>query len=167
MQNQESVQKENVRYLLKKAFPNAFRRKPRIKHNNLVNMRKDIALFTSEDLHWILPLILEDLLDTHTNDQVSTDGLEFVLMTLNKTNYVSEATERQYVEMWGSEFLEHERAARAFVQKASDNDFVLFTQNQSQAVYEWLCLASRWEDTKMWQDDLIGAMEYWKQRSNI
>lgn len=154
--------KERVRALLRSAF--GYCSTERFSHDEYIELRRQVVSLTPEGRQRILPLVLEELLDTHTGDINRKEAAEFVLMQLNADMYVSKETEQAFAEIWGEESVARDREDREFRLEISKDDYSLFTPEQSRAVYEWLRLASTWADFRDERDDLEGALSYWKRR---
>jgi hypothetical protein len=139
--------KERVRHLLREAFADVrhygFDRLE-MPHEEYVQVRDELFLFRPEDLHYFIPLVLEELLDIHTGDGPRIEYIEYVLWVLDKKNIG---------------FLSEESRRRA------QNDFSYFTRDQARAVYEWLVYAQDWEEWCYDSDSLEGALEYWNKRA--
>jgi len=168
-EHQLALQAERVRQMLRDAFPGAFCEPPEGKtfaHAAFVEMRTDLPLFFPETLQSFLPQILEELMDTHTNDDVDTENAEFVLMRLNVDAYTSEETYARQRDTFGEAVVEHDRKASEYLRKSRREGFALTTPDQAKAIYQWLLLARNWRDFAIWSDDLEGALEYWKGRAN-
>ena len=84
-QQQLAAQAERVRQMLRDAFPSASCKSlwgKTFTHADFVEMRLDLPLFWPESLQLILPHILEDLIDTHSDDE-GDENAEYLLMELN------------------------------------------------------------------------------------
>lgn len=168
---QIQTQVERIRQILRDAFPDAYCQPLEDRsftHDEFIEMRTDLQLFMPEDLPLFLPLILEELMDTHSNDDVVTENAEFVLMNLNVDAYVSEETYAFRRELCGDALVERERSENEFRRNFGRESYARITPDQAKAIYQWLLLARDWRDysSSCCSDDLKGALEYWENRAN-
>lgn len=42
--------------------------------------------------------------------------------------------------------------------------FEIFNKEQSRAILEWLLFASYWSDFELFRDDVLSAIEYWRDK---
>ncbi len=133
---------ESVRSLLRETF--GYQSTAGMTHEEYVEFRLHIVALIAQNVHELIPLILEELIDTHTGDQIITDGVEYTLMMLNVVGKGSE---------WHRNY--------------GENSFSLFTPAQSWAVYQWLMLALSWEDCSGWRSELEPAIVYWRERAAL
>lgn len=138
--------KERVRRVLRSAFANVERPKDfrtpsdtkALSHEECVEFRSHLSMLMPDDLKYFLPQILEDLLDTHTGDDVETEDAEFVLMSIG---------------------MEGEQMGFHWT-------FENYTREQAQAICEWLTLARPWQDFRLYADVIESAIEYWCMRAS-
>lgn len=140
--------KERVRRMLKEAFANV--PCPYEKdacglmfHEEAVVLRSDFYNLTPEQIHYDLPHILEDLMDTRTGDEIETEDAEYLVMQLNPM---------------GSD--------DAVVRRIRLEQYANFTRDQAQAVCEWLRLARTWQDLKRFTEWTDAAIDYWHRRAS-
>lgn len=134
---------ESVRSLLREAFN--YQSTAGMTHEEYVEQRQHLPLLFPEEMQWMLPFVLEELLDTHTGDYVDSENAEYVLMRLDAGDPTSSDWTRQF----------------------SREQFELFTSAQSWAVYQWLILAISWEDYVSWRKELEFAIVYWRERAAL
>jgi hypothetical protein len=137
---------EHVRKLLREAFanvpcPDIFKEKdscgPMI-HAVCLELRRDFYNYEPEEIQYMLPSLLEDLMDTRTGDDIETDDAERLVLQLDP--------------FW----LDDE-----VIRKVKLKQFANFTREQSRAVCEWLLLAREWEDLKRFTHWVDAAINYW------
>lgn len=133
---------ESVRNLLREAF--GYQSTAGMTHEEYVEFRLDIVMLIPQNVLDFLPLILEELIDTHTGDHINTEGVEYTMMMLNVVGKGSE---------WHRNY--------------GENSFSLFTTAHSGAVYQWLMLAMSWEDCSDCRSDLEPAIVYWRERAAL
>jgi len=144
-------EKERIRRMLREAFsdvscPDSFKQAEScgpMTHDVCLELRKDFYHYEPEEIHYMLPSILEDLMDTHTGDDIETENAEFLVFQLNPCG-----TENKIV-----------REVRL-------KQFAGFTQRQAQAICEWLRMALTWQDLSLFIQDVEAAFEYWCQRAS-
>jgi hypothetical protein len=134
---------ERVRRMLSQAFaevpcPSSFQSAGAcgpLSHDVSLELRRDFYNYEPEEIHYLLPLILEDMMDTRTGDDIETDDAERLVLQLDP--------------FWLDD---------AVVRKVSLEQFANFTPKQAQAVCEWLRFARIWNDLKRfthWVDAAI------------
>lgn len=139
--------KERVRRMLREAFADVerpewhkeFEENKPVSHEQCVEFRTFLPHLPPEDRQYFLPRVLEDLLDTHTGDDVETEGAEFVLMELNGSDDKN----------IGFEYI-----------------YARFTHEQAQAICEWLRLARTWSDLNLFTKYVDSAHSYWCRRAS-
>ena len=140
--------KEQIRMQLKQAFECVMNDlspgETEPSHNDCIILRIEMCLLNPPDLQWYLPRVLIDLLDTHTNDFWETENAEFVIMLLDAKRYMSEGRINDY--------------------ERKNKEFEIFNKEQSRAILEWLLFASYWSDFELFSDDVLSAIEYWRDR---
>ncbi|MHB1460749.1 MAG: pentapeptide repeat-containing protein [Armatimonadota bacterium] len=134
---------ESVRSTLREAFN--YQSTRGMTHEEYIELRQDLSLLSSEDLQWMLPFVLEELVDTHTGHYADNDNADFVLMKLDAGNPKSSDWEREF----------------------DREQFKLFTPAQCWAVYQWLMLAISWQDYAEWRNHLEPAIVYWRERAAL
>ena len=159
---------EDVRLLLKEAFADVRIDKSRDQtepsHEDCIQLRDDLCVLEEIDLKWYLPRVLEDLLDNRTNDPMESKYACFVLTHLNVDNYTSEKYFRYYAELFGEDAVHRMKEDNAQQSVYSKKRFSIFDKKQAYAIYEWFELAlTWWSDSEDCEDDLKGAIDYWKQ----
>jgi hypothetical protein len=143
------MQRENhVRQLLKIAFgdvpcPDWLReiqsREERA-HEFYLELRRDFYNYEPEEVRCLLPLILEDMMNTRTGDDIDTEDAERLVMQLDP--YMLN---------------------NAIVRKIKLAQFSGFTKEQAQAICEWLLLAKTWNDLSRFIEYVDAAINYWCQ----
>ena len=140
--------KEQIRMQLKQAFECVLNDlspgETEPSHNDCVTLRLEMCLLKPPDLQWYLPRVLIDLLDTHTNDFINTEDAEFVIMLLDAKRYLSEGRIKDY--------------------ERNNKEFEIFNKEQSHAILEWLLFASSWSDFEIFRDDVLSAIDYWRDK---
>lgn len=137
--------KERVRRMLKEAFadvPCPYEEEAcgPMFHEEAVTLRSDFYNLTPEQVRYDLPYLLEDLLDTHTGDNIETEDVEYLILQLDPLRNNDEIGNRLRLER-----------------------FANFTGEQAQAVCEWLRLARTWNDLERFTDWVDAALDYWSQ----
>lgn len=135
--------KERVRRMLKEAFadvPCPYEEDAcgQMFHEEAVELRENFYNLTPEQLQYDLPYLLEDLLDTHTGDDIETENVEYLVMQLNPLGGGSAVSRRTQLER-----------------------FENFTREQAQAICEWLRLARTWNDLRLFTKEADAALDYW------
>jgi hypothetical protein len=139
-------QQERVRRMLNQAFaevpcPNTFKRAGDcgpLLHDVALELRRDFYNYEPEEIHYLLPMVLEDMMDTRTGDDIETDDAERLVLQLDP--------------FWLDE---------SGVRKVILEQFANFTSQQRRAVCEWLRFARLWNDLKRFTDWVDAAIEYW------
>jgi len=159
--------KEDIRALLRKAFANVpcpYKEvnTARLGHDAFRKLRTELNLFTPEAVQFYLPRVLEDLLDTHTNDPVNSEDSDAVVRYLNG---LCSTSDFEWLKEYGGEGafkaasdeqtqLRHRKAV----------EFAIITNKQAFAIHQWLLLAQSWEDLILQPKEVEGAIAYWKER---
>jgi hypothetical protein len=137
---------ERVRRMLRRSFaevpcPDTFKNAGDcgpLLHDVALELRRDFYNYEPEEIHFLLPMILEDMLDTRTGDDIETDDAESLVLHLDP--------------FWLDD---------AVVRKVILEQFANFTKQQRQAVCEWLQFARTWNDLKRFTHWVDAAIEYW------
>lgn len=137
---------ERVRRMLRQAFaevpcPNTFKEAGDcgpLLHDVSLELRRDFYNYEPEEIHYLLPLILEDMMDTRTGDDIETDDAERLVLQLDPM-----------------------QLDNALVRKVSLEQFANFTPQQRQAICEWLRFARMWNDLKRFTHWVDAAIRYW------
>jgi hypothetical protein len=145
-------EEERVRKMLREAFANvpcpddykAAGECGPLVHEVGLELRKSFYNYEPEEIHYMLPSILEDLMDTRTGDDIETEDAERLIMQLDPL------------------FLDD-----AVVRKVRLQQFADFTPEQARAVCEWLRLARTWEDLSRFTDWVDAAIGYWCKRAAV
>jgi hypothetical protein len=88
-------------------------------------------------------------------------------MQLNITIRISKDRLRKRAERYGKDYICKEKRANAWEYKYDRQRFCIFNREQACAIYEWLMLVPTWGSfTRYNEDDLTGAIEYWKKRAS-
>lgn len=140
--------KERIRRMLKEAFadvPCPYEEEAcgPMFHEEAVALRENFYNLTPEQLQYDLPYLLEDLLDTHTGDDIETEEAESLIMQLDP-------------------FSSNDAVVRSIRLK----QFANFTREQAQAICEWLRLARTWNDLRIFVKDVDTAIDYWCQHAS-
>jgi hypothetical protein len=114
-----------------------------IPHSVTRELRRDFYNYEPEEVRYLLPFVLEDLMDTRTGDDIETDDAEFLVMQLDPLLLDSEIT-----------------------RKTKLKQFAGFTLDQAQAVCEWLRMARTWNDLSRFIDYVDRAIQYWCNRTS-
>lgn len=107
-------------------------------HSVALDLRKDFYNYEPEEVHYLLPLILIDLIETRTGDDIETEDAEQLVLQLDP-------------------FLVNDNV----VQQIRLEQFQDLTSDQAAAVCEWLRLARTWEDLKRFRHRVDAAISYW------
>lgn len=142
----DSVSQERVRNLLRSAFaevpcPESFKAGGEcetLSHEVAIELRRDFYNYEPVEIHYLLPLILEDLMDTRSGDDVENDDAERLILQLNPL-----------------------AIDEAVVKKIKLEQFALFTNQQCEAICEWLLFARTWHDLRRFEDWVNAALDYW------
>jgi len=137
---------ERVRRILRQAFaevpcPNTFKEAGDcgpLLHNVSLELRRDFYNYEPEEIHYLLPLILEDMMDTRTGDDIETDDAERLVLQLDPF-----------------------ALDNALIGKVKLEQFANFTPQQRQAVCEWLQFARTWNDLRRFTHWVDAAVRYW------
>lgn len=144
-------EEENVRRLLRNAFadvpcPERFKAanacRP-VTHEVSLELRRDFYNYEREEIHYMLPSILADLMDTRSGDDIETQDAERLIIQLDPF------------------FLED-----GVIRKVKLKQFSKFTAEQAQSVCEWLRVARTWKDLSRFTDYVDAALAYWCKRAS-
>jgi hypothetical protein len=148
MNNEALERQERVRRMLREAFadvqcPKTFKEADAcgpVLHEVMLELRLNFYNYEPDEIHYLLPFILEDMMDTRTGDDIETDDAERLVLQLDPFQIDT-----------------------AIVRKVSLEQFANFTPQQSHAVCEWLRLARTWNDLERFTDWVDAATRYWCQ----
>jgi hypothetical protein len=137
---------ERVRRMLRKAFvtvqcPDSFQNLGEcgpINHEFCVEFRRNFYNYEAAEIQYVLPYVLEDMMDTRTGDDIDTDDAERLVLQLDPF-WLDDAT----------------------VREIQNQQFANFTFNQRQAVCEWLRFARTWHDLRRFTHWVDAAIRYW------
>lgn len=160
-----SPDREEVRRMLRAAFSSYSRSDLRpLTHEECVEMRGELIGIDPEPFY--LGQMLEDLLDTHTDDCILTEDVEYVVSFLNVPDEYNE-------KFTPGQLRDYERAhGREAVNKLVDmltnvkrKATAAITVDQAKAICAWLKHAASWKDLERYTDDVRSALEYWEKRA--
>jgi hypothetical protein len=138
MTSQKSVDK--VRSLLRHAFHSTGCYELDFSNEDAVYWRENLYLLKPKDLQCLLPLVLEDLLYTHTEDPYDPAGMSA---------------------------FKYDHQTRKNQRKVKLKSYASFTSEQAFAILKWLELAQSWGCfTYFGEEDIRFAISYWKQRAH-
>ncbi|HEX8847501.1 MAG TPA: hypothetical protein VF791_22855 [Pyrinomonadaceae bacterium] len=136
--------------MLREAFadvpcPNSFKESNscgQINHEVCLKLRRDFYNYEPEEIQYMLPFILEDLIHTHTGDDIETEDAEYLILQLDPFGIDNELVRNNQLEQ-----------------------FSIFSKKQAHAICEWLKLARGWEDLKRFTHWVDTAIDYWCGRA--
>ena len=106
-------------------------------HEDCLYFRKSFYNYEPDEIHYLLPFLLVDLIDTRTGDDVQTEDAEYLIFQLDPLRdegVFQEVTLRQFKD---------------------------FTIRQAWAICEWLKLAKSWPDLRIFGLEVEAAIAYW------
>jgi hypothetical protein len=107
-------------------------------HGVALNLRKSFYHYEPEEVHYLLPLILIDLVQTRTGDDIETEDAEQLVLQLDPFSVNNDLVRENKLELFRD-----------------------LTPDQTAAVCEWLRLARTWEDLKRFRHWVDAAISYW------
>ncbi len=145
-----SANEEHVRRLLRKAFagvecPKAFKQADAcgpVSHEVALQLRKNFYDYEPEEIHYLLPYVLEDMMNTRTGDDIETQDAERLVLQLDPL-----------------------RLDNSLVRVNLLNQLAGFTPQQAEAICEWLRMARTWNDLTMFTDWVDASITYWCTRA--
>jgi hypothetical protein len=143
---------ERVRRMLRDGFadvpcPDVFKEMDSclpVIHEVCLELRKDFYNYEPEEIRFMLPSVLEDLMDTRTGDDIETEDAERLVLQLNPYFHND-----------------------AVIRKVKLDQFADFTREQAQAVCEWLRLAHSWRDLERFRHWVDASITYWCDRASV
>jgi len=149
MMDDLTIREEEVRRMLREAFadvpcPRVLKDQDAcgpLSHDDWLELRRDFYNYDPEVIQYMIPLMLEDAMDTRTGDDTETGDMERLVLELDPFELDSEVVRRVKLEQ-----------------------FANLSDEQRLAVCEWLRLARTWPDLKMFTDWVDEAIEYWCRR---
>jgi len=144
--NSDKDDEEHVRRMLREAFaevpcPDTFKEANAcgpVIHEVCLKLRRDFYNYEPEEVQYMLPFVLEDLINSRTGDDIETEDAERLIMQLDPLRNDSELVRGNCIEQ-----------------------FANFTAEQSRAVCAWLRLARSWKDLALFTDWVDAAIRYW------
>lgn len=109
-----------------------------VTHEVCLELRRDFYNYEPEEIQYMLPSILEDMMDTRTGDDIETDDAERLVLQLDP--------------FWLDD---------AVIRKVQLDQFANFTPQQRRAICEWLRFARTWNDLKRFTHWVDAAIGYW------
>jgi hypothetical protein len=160
-----TIEKERVRKALREAF-SAWHSNPDyspLTHDECRDMRSSLVSIRTEDIPYVLPQVLEDLLDTHTGRSGNSEYAESVVRFLDVR---TTAIDGEFVrDRWGNEVFDRVRAQEEELRSDKYSALTNITAPQAAAICEWLRYARTWADLEWNIDQVDSAASYWKGRS--
>lgn len=131
-------------------------------HAACVGIAGDIWLLTAEDIHYYIPRILDDLLDSHNTDPKASEYLSAVVDHLNVMCWTCRSGE-------GGRGSETEgnggwHGSDDYLASRKTLLYNAFSTEQCCAIEQWLVLAREWKVSLSCLDDFDAAITYWRQR---
>ena len=154
--------KEQVRKLLREAFPSVGERKDLtpLTHDQCIHMRSRLAMVTDENLPVYVLQILEDLLDTHTGRLGDSEDAETVVQHLN---VLVQGTDLEIIkEMYGEKGLAKTLEVEEDLRQSKIKVYASFTKEQANAICRWLEHVRAWPELKWYVGEIDAALAYWQ-----
>ncbi|HZE68718.1 MAG TPA: DUF6714 family protein [Pyrinomonadaceae bacterium] len=146
----QDVDETRVCRMLKNAFadvpcPDSFKKadgRGPLAHEIALELRRNFYNYEPEEVHYLLPLILEELINSRTGDEIETDDAERLVLQLDPLQINNE-----------------------LVRAVSLQQFSAFSQQQAEAICEFLRMARTWNDLSRFTKWVDTSMEYWCSRA--
>ena len=128
-------------------------------HEFWVDMREYIWNLDQSDVQWVLPRILEVLID-------DTDRLylEMVIQRLDALQYVSEESLNHFEDKYGKDAADQRRQLYVRWRTEAQLLFSSFTKEQACAIYKWLKMIQSWDEYLFFEEMVDSAIAYWSAR---
>ncbi len=136
-----------------------------ISHRDAVEfLRSKLISLSEQDFEYCLPLVLIELLESHTNDPYNTEGADDVLNILDVEPAPPDFEwEKQE---FGDEAATYSAKATEELRNIRRRLFTNFTPQQAQAISAFLSEVETWRDYETIQDVLRSAKSYWQRRAS-
>jgi hypothetical protein len=157
--------KAEVRDLLVRAFTEEMKQVGTVSHSDCVALREDLIMLRDEDVKELLPFVLIDLLETHSNDYRNIENGDAVIRLLSPV----QPTKFEHPELPKMTAAEEEHAARAqiFMAERQNKLYSVFSRDQAAAVAKWLEGAKSWEDLCFCGELIEIAHKYWSEKAAL
>jgi hypothetical protein len=157
-------ERERVGQALKKAFPLCpMSGDPgALTHEECMGLRSRLISLTLEDFFEVLPRLLEDLLDTHTDRPGDPEDADHVIDILDVPTVGADG--RFARERWGRDTFLKIRDDEEDLRSTKYSMFETVTHLQASAISMWLVLARSWKDLEWNIDEVNSALVYWNSR---
>jgi len=147
----EGAEESRVREMLKNAFadvpcPHKWQEASAcgpLTHEECLGFRRTFYNYEADEVHYMLPFLLQDLMNTRTGSDVETEDAEHLIMQLDPMN------------------------EDLVIQEIKLAQFAHFTHHQSLSICEWLKLAKTWEDLTIFKEEVDSATRYWCGRAAL
>ena len=132
-------------------------------HDECRDMRSILVSIHTEDIPYVLPQVLEDLLDIHTGRPGNSEYAESVVRFLDVPTITIDG---EFVrDRWGSEVFDRVRAQEEELRSDKYSALADITASQAAALCEWLRYARTWADLEWETDHVDSAYNYWNDRA--
>jgi len=143
-----------IRDLLVRAFTEEIKQSVRLSHRDCVELRQNLISLRDEDVKRLLPYVLIDLLETHSDDYRNIEDGDAVIRLLTPI------AQDQYPDVPGLT-----RAEEDYMARAQGKLYSLFTSDQVAAIAKWLEAAKSWEDLCFCREQVEIAHRYWSEKA--
>lgn len=133
-----------------------------LSHSDLVGLRRDLPLFPGKTFKSYLPLILIDVLHTHTNSASENEGAEALIQYLSMGGYVEHKSDAI---LFGEGDVQDMANAVKLCDRRKEHIFDALSRDQAEAVYVWLRATKDWDDFYYCREEQTAAEEYWSARA--
>jgi hypothetical protein len=146
-----------IKDLIMNAFAEEMKQTISLSHSDFVELRQDLISLRDEDIKSLLPFVLIDLLETHTNDYWKIENGDAVVRLLTPVEPIEDA----HPNVPGLTKAEEEYMARE-----QNGLFSIFSASQAASIARWLEAAKGWEDLCFCRDQIEIANRYWSQKAS-
>jgi hypothetical protein len=128
-----------------------------LNHQDCVIVRSQLIGLRDSDVKKLLPIVLIDLLETHTNNYANTEDSDAVIRLLTPVGLMLNEESDQEMGLT--------KAEEEYLAEGQAKLYSLFSSKQAAAIAAWLETAQDWLDLLFCRDQIKMAYGYWSKRA--
>jgi hypothetical protein len=134
-----------------------------LSHEDLLGARAKLFMLAQDAFEEVFPKVLYDALETHRSDPITGLDAFYIISCLNVLGRTRdhELTRSERGQAEATRSVRSDENLRRARQKM----FERFTNQQAQAIYQWLECAKTWSAFELEAEELEEAQRYWRERS--
>ena len=145
--------KSEIKELLLYAFADELKEGVKLNHEDCVLLRQELISLRDSDVKKCLPIVLIDLLETHTDNYTDSESSDSVVRLLTPIGLAQ--NEKSNLEKGLT------KSEEDYLFREQTRLFSIFAPEQRAAIAAWLGATRVWVDLFFYRDEIEIAYKYW------